>query len=234
MKKERLDIDRVAFVGRTYEEYGRIFGLDYRQLRRGRILDCPAGAASFTAEAVRRGIDAVACDILYDLSPQALIKKGEEDILLINEKVGEVPHLYVWDYYRDRDDLISKRKQALSLFVDNFTFGRAAGRYVAASLPRLPFADGVFSLVLSGHFLFLYRDMLDIDFHKACLLELTRVSSGDVLIFPISGLDGRPYPHLEDVLHFLDANGVEAGIRRSAFEFQRGANIMMSMRKKKA
>ncbi|MDA8433895.1 MAG: hypothetical protein M0Z60_13175 [Nitrospiraceae bacterium] len=232
MKKERLDIDRVAFIGRTYEEYEKIFGLDYRHLRKARILDCPAGAASFAAEAGRRGFDVVACDILYGLSRRALLSKGEKDIALINEKLGGVAHLYLWDYYRDRDGLISKRREALGRFAADFPRGRAAGRYVAASLPRLPFADGTFSLVLSCHFLFLYGDMLDIDFHKECLLELARVSSGDVLIFPLSGLDGDPYPHLGEVLRFLDVNGVEAGIRRAPFEFQRDANMMMRLRRK--
>jgi hypothetical protein len=229
MKKNRLDINRVAFIGRTYDEYARIFGLDDPLLMQGKILDCPAGAASFAAEACGRGFDVVACDILYDLPFQELIRRGEKDIQLIYEKVGEVSHLYVWDYYRDRDDLIARRKKALTLFAEDLSGGKAGGRYVKASLPRLPFADGTFRLAVSGHFLFLYGDMLDLDFHKACLMELMRVSSGEVRIFPLCGLDAEPYRHLGEVLCFLRSEGVDAEISRVPFEFQRGANMMMRL-----
>jgi hypothetical protein len=232
MKKERLDIDRVAFIGRTYDEYVRIFGLDDSLLRQGRILDCPAGAASFAAEADRSGSDVVACDILYDLPPDELIAKGERDIKLIHDKVGEVSHLYVWDYYRDREDLVALRTKALTQFAEDLKGGIAQGRYVKASLPRLPFADDAFSVVLSGHFLFLYGDMLDLAFHKACLMELVRVSSGEVRIFPLCGLDAKPYRHLEEILAFLDSQGVNTEIRKVPFEFQRGANRMMSLRRR--
>ncbi len=232
MKKARLDIDRVAFIGRTYDEYMRIFALEESLLKQCPVLDCPAGAASFAAEAGRYGSDVVACDILYDLPPDELVAKGERDIRLIYDKIGEVPHLYVWDYYKNRDDLISMRKKALALFAEDLKRGIAQGRYVKASLPRLPFADNTFSLVLSAHFLFLYGDMLDPDFHKACLMELMRVSSGEVRIFPLSGLDLRPYRHLDEILFFLDSEGVDAEIVKVPFEFQRGANRMMRLRRR--
>lgn len=230
MKKARLDIDRVAFIGRTYDEYMRMFALEEPLLKQGPVLDCPAGAASFAAEAVQSGFDILACDILYDLPRKELIAKGERDIRLIYDKIGEVPHLYVWDYYKNRDDLISMRKKALALFAEDLKGGIAQGRYVKASLPRLPFADGTFSLVLSGHFLFLYGDMLDLDFHKACLTELMRVSSGEVRIFPLSELDLRPYRHLDEILSFLASEGVDTEIVKVPFEFQRGANRMLRMR----
>ncbi len=233
MKKDRLDLDQVAFIGRTLDEYVRIFGLDSPLLRQGRILDCPAGAASFTAEAALSGLDVVACDVLYGLPPEELVWKGEKDIKLIYDKVGEVSHLYVWDYYKDRDDLITMRKKALALFADDIASDGSARRYVQASLPRLPFADETFSLVLSGHFLFLYGDMLDLEFHKASLMELMRVSSGEVRIFPVSQLDTKPYRHIGEIISFLDSRGVEAEISRVPFEFQRGANRMMRLRRKK-
>lgn len=232
MKKTRLDIDRVAFIGRTYDEYMRMFALEDSLLRQCPVLDCPAGAASFAAEAGRHGSDVVACDILYDLPPDELIRKGERDIKLIHDKVGEVSHLYVWNYYKNREDLISMRKKALALFAEDLKGGIAQGRYVKASLPRLPFADDTFSLVLSGHFLFLYGAMLDLDFHKACLTELMRVSSGEVRIFPLSELDLRPYRHLDKILLFLDSEGVDTEIVKVPFEFQRGANRMMKLRRR--
>jgi hypothetical protein len=232
VKKKRLDIDNVAFIGRTYDEYARIFGLDDRLLREGRVLDCPAGAASFAAEASLWGIDVVACDILYDRPREELIGKGERDIRLIYDKIGEVSHLYVWDYYKNREELIARRRQALALFARDFADDGTDGRYVKAALPNLPFEDATFSLVLSSHFLFLYGDMLDLEFHKACLTELMRVSSGEVRVFPLSGLDTKPYRNLDEILSFLDAEGIETEISTVPFEFQRGANRMMRLSRK--
>ena len=51
MNHNHLNIDRIAFFGRTYAEYMDMFGLGESLLRNGRILDCPAGASSFVAEA---------------------------------------------------------------------------------------------------------------------------------------------------------------------------------------
>ncbi|MDA8241629.1 MAG: hypothetical protein M0Z67_14845 [Nitrospiraceae bacterium] len=76
--------------------------------------------------------------------------------------------------------------------------------------------------------------MLDLDFHKACLMELMRVSSGEVRIFPLSGLDLRPYRRLEEMLSFLDSKDIEADIAGVPFEFQRGANRMMTMKRRAA
>jgi len=228
----RLDIDRIAFIGRTLDEYVRIFDLDSSLLKKGPVLDCPAGAASFTAEARRSGAEVVACDILYDLSPGDLIEKGERDIRLIYDKVGEVSHLYVWDYYKDRDALMALRMKSLTLFAEDFRDGYKKGRYIKASLPHLPFADNTFPLVISGHFLFLYGDMLDFDFHKKCLMELMRVSSGEVRVFPLHGLDAKPYPYLGEVISFLRTAQIDAEITEAPFEFQRGGNRMLKMRRK--
>lgn len=47
--KGKLDLERIVFIGRTYEEYIRMFDLLESDLIGQRILDCPAGACSFTA-----------------------------------------------------------------------------------------------------------------------------------------------------------------------------------------
>lgn len=230
--KSFLDIDRIAFVGRTYAEYLRIFDLTEDLLDRSEVLDCPAGASSFTAECRRRGYSSTACDILYGLSAGELLKKGREDIRHVFERFDEVSHLYIWKYYKDREEVIGLRSNALSLFSEDFERGLREGRYVHAGLPHLPFRDGRFNLVLSGHFLFLYGDRLDVDFHISCLRELLRVSSGEVRIFPLTGLDAEPYAHLHEILRCLRSEDINVSIVKVPFEFQRGANTMMKLRKK--
>ena len=228
-KNDGLDIDRIAFFGRTYAEYLDIFGLDEAVLGQGRILDCPSGASSFALEAARKGYDVTACDILYDRSATELFERGKKDIAHVFEKFDGVSHLYSWDYYRSKQQVMTLRNTALELFAEDFSCCSAEGRYIPAGLPRLPFPDGMFSLVLSAHFLFLYGDRLDLDFHKACLEELVRVCSGEVRIFPLVGLDAKPYPHMDAILHFLAVKGIRMDIVKVPFEFQRGSDHMMRL-----
>ena len=224
-----LDIDRIAFFGRTYAEYLDIFGLDEAVLGQGRILDCPGGASSFALEAARKGYGVTACDILYDRSATELFERGKKDIAHVFENFDGVSHLYSWDYYRSKQQVMTLRNKALEMFVDDFSCCSVEGRFITAGLPLLPFLDGMFSLVLSAHFLFLYGDRLDLDFHKACLVELVRVCSGEVRIFPLVGLDAKPYPYMDEIPHFLAVKGIRTDIVKVPFEFQRGSDRMMRL-----
>ncbi|MEH7463836.1 hypothetical protein V7166_17615 [Bacillus thuringiensis] len=42
----KLDIERVIFIGRTFEEYCDMFQLQDEDIQNNKILDCPAGAYS--------------------------------------------------------------------------------------------------------------------------------------------------------------------------------------------
>jgi hypothetical protein len=228
-RKTTLDLDRVVFIGRTYFEYLRMFDLDEPALKHGAVLDCAAGPSSFTAEAHARGFDVIACDMLYGNPAEILEDKGRQDIEHTFRKVDEVPHLYVWKYYQDRDEIIGLRHRALETFARDFQIGSSAGRYLQAELPRLPFHNRSFSLVLSSHFLFLYGDRLSVDFHVASLREMARISSNEVRVYPLQGLDAKPYPFMDDVLERLDSAGVRTEIVPTPFEFQRGANMMLKL-----
>lgn len=228
-EKDCLDIDRVAFIGRTYSEYMRIFDLDASVFRNGAILDCPAGPSSFTAEARRAGFSVTACDSVYNLPVEHLAAKGKKDIEHVFEKLDEVRHLYAWDYYKGKDEIVSLRQASLAAFLRDFPDGMAEGRYVHGVLPRLPFPDNAFSLVLVSHFLFLYGDRLDLNFHKACVKEIMRVSSGEARIFPLQGLDAKPYPYIGELLSFLEAENIAAKIVDVPFEFQKGSNKILRL-----
>jgi len=231
MRKDVLSLDRVAFLGRTYAEYLDMFGMEEPALRRGPVLDCPAGPSSFAAEAAGKGIDVTACDVLYGLSPEALRVRGEEDIAYVFERFDEASHLYTWEYYHDKEEVVSLRRRALETFLGDYGKGKAAGRYVAAALPRLPFPDGMFSLVLSGNLLFLYGDRVDFEFHLAALRELVRVSTGEVQVFPLAGLDAKPYPRLSEVIGMLHGDGMKTEVLAVPFEFQRGGNRVLRIMK---
>ncbi len=59
--------------------------------------------------------------------------------------------------------------------------------------------------------------------------ELIPVSYGEVRIFPLEGLDAKPYHYMDKVLSFLHSADIKAEIVKAPFEFQRGANQMMKL-----
>jgi hypothetical protein len=64
-KNLKLDINRIVFIGRTFEEYIKMFDLSPENLENMKVLDCAGGACSFTAHANKLGIDSTSCDIAY-------------------------------------------------------------------------------------------------------------------------------------------------------------------------
>ena len=226
-----LQLDRIVFIGRTYFEYLRMFDLNESDLKLGRVLDGAAGPSSFTAEATAKGFDATACDMLYCHPVETLADKGRMDIEHTFRKVDDVPHLYVWKYYKDRQEIIGLRHKALGAFARDYEEEIREGRHIKAELPRLPFPDRTFTLVLSSHFLFLYGDRLSLDFHVESLMEMMRVCSGEVRVYPLQGLDAKPYPHMEELLLRLRSEGLQGELVPTSFEFQRGANTMLTLKR---
>ncbi len=228
--KDKMELEDVAFIGRTYAEYMDMFAMEEKIFLDGPVLDCPAGSSSFTAEACTRGHRVTACDMLYNLPVRELEEKGNRDITLIGQKMEETAHLFRWDYYGDKKGHMGHRVAALSRFVADYPAGGKKGRYVRAELPHLPFADKSFTLALSSHFLFLCGDRLNPGSHAESLMEMARVSSGEVRVYPLQGLDGKPYPHMEEVLNMLEQNGISAEIRFTPFKFFRGADKMLALK----
>jgi hypothetical protein len=91
-----------------------------------------------------------------------------------------------------------------------------------ASLPLLPYPDGSFELVLSAHSLFIYDDKLDYEFQLNSILELSRVSSREVRIYPLQSMNARIYPYMEKLIYDLKHGGLDARIAEVGFEFLRG------------
>lgn len=99
---------------------------------------------------------------------------------------------------------------------------------MAGALPHLPFADGAFDLVLCSHLLFTYDDRFNEAWHLAALLEMVRVSSGQVRVFPlVSHVDGRRSVILDNLRQDLTAQGLPSRVRRVAYELQRGGDEML-------
>jgi hypothetical protein len=78
-------------------------------------------------------------------------KKGEEDIEYVVNRVLLSPDLYNWNFYLSIEQLREYRKLALDQFISDYSIVRKRKRYLNAKLPKLPFEDKSFDLVLSGH-----------------------------------------------------------------------------------
>jgi hypothetical protein len=187
-----LELPAVSFFGRTLEEYTRFFGLDVTALRGRAVLDVAAGPSSFTVEAHRRGIDAVAVDPLYDRPHGELAGRVRDDYARMFEQIREKRRLFRFKHFPSFDAAEADRRAAASRFLADYDGNARHGRYVRASLPYLPFLDGAFDLVLCAHLLFIYAHRFDFDWHVAACAELARVSHGEVRIHPVVGTGGQP------------------------------------------
>jgi hypothetical protein len=220
----RYEIDDVAFVGRTLDEYRRTFDLDVEALSGRRVLDCPGGACSFVRESRDRGVRAVGADVRDDRTPAALSRTATLAVDRAMDALDGVEELYRWAFYDGVAELSSYRHRAASRFLRDYATN--GERYAHASLPTLPYPTGEFDLVLSAHFLFLYDDRLSTAFHLEAIRELSRVG-GEIRVFPLSGFDAERSDLVEPVGETLRAAGRAVETRPVPFEFQRGATEML-------
>jgi SAM-dependent methyltransferase len=222
-------LDRVVPWGRSFEEYGRMFLLDDRDLA-SRILGCGDGPASFNAVATRNGATVTSCDPIYRWPAGDIEQRIAVTYDQVLEQTRQNAGQFVWDDAIPSVEALGRvRMTAMRAFLADYEQGRAAGRYVDAELPALPFPDASFDLALCSHLLFLYSAQLDEAFHRAAVLELARVSS-EVRIFPLLALDGQRSPHLSGTVDALVEAGCSVSIESVPYEFQSGGNQMMRIR----
>lgn len=208
-----------------------MFKLKEKDLVGRRILDCPAGACSFTAISNQLGSEVTAADIAYYYSADELEDKGIQDIEHAMSELVKVQGNFVWDYFKSIEDLTQARSRALN---DNIRDQRQTPeRYVPVILPNLPFNDEDFDLTLSAHFLFMYSDRLDYDFHLKTINELMRVTRGELRIFPLVDLSCKRYEHLDRLIDEMVQQGFAVEEMEVPYEFQKGANQMLSIRRMK-
>jgi hypothetical protein len=220
-----IQLSEVIPWGRSFEEYRRMFALTGDDLA-GCILGCGDGPASFNAEATAHGYSVVSCDPIYACSPAEIERRVNDCYDGLIAQVRRSPDGFVWDHFQDADHLGRCRLAAMRRFLADFDGGRAAGRYVTASLPSLPFADGEFALALVSHLLFLYSEQLSFEFHRAAVKELLRVAR-EVRIFPLLTLEQKLSPHIDPLRSHVAGKGWQAEIRVVPYEFQRGGNEML-------
>ena len=220
--RSTIELSEVIPWGRSFDEYRRMFSLTDGDLA-GRILGCGDGPASFNAEATAFEHRVVSFDPIYALSAGEIERRVEQCYDTVISQVKKNPAGFVWGYFRDPDHLGECRLAAMRRFMADFEKGKREGRYVAASLPTLPFDNGRFSLAVVSHFLFLYSEQLDSMFHLAALEELLRVAD-EVRVFPLLDLGRGWSVHVDPVCDYFNRRGFAVETIAVDYEFQRAEN----------
>lgn len=214
--------------GRSFDEYVAMFHLSTDDLKR-RILGVSDGPASFNAVMHQQGRDMVSVDPLYRFSADQVRQRIQETYDIVLDQVRQNQDKFVWQAIPSVEALGKIRMEAMEVFCDDLIAGKRQGRYLEGALPQLPFTDRSFDLVLSSHFLFLYSDHLDLDFHLAAARELARLGQ-EVRIFPLVDYNSQPSPYLEPVMEALGAAGWSCCIEEVPYRFQITGHQMLRIR----
>jgi len=215
--------------GRSFEEYRRMFGLSEQDLNL-RIIGCGDGPASFNAEMFQLDHHVVSCDPLYQLTTPQIQERIDVTFENVMRQTTEHQHKFVWTRIKTPEELGKVRLSAMRKFLADFDIGKRDGRYVTAELPNIPFQSNAYDLAICSHFLFLYSDILSFEFHQHAIKEMCRVAR-EARIFPLLNYNAKPSPFVEPMLKVLADAGYNTSVETVPYEFQRGGNQMLRVRK---
>ncbi|QLH43354.1 MAG: hypothetical protein HWD59_11995 [Coxiellaceae bacterium] len=113
----------------------------------------------------------------------------------------------------------------MATFIADYPVGQQEGRYLAGSLPTLPFTERDFELALCAYLLFA-NSRLSLAFHLAAIKEMCRVAE-EVRIYPLIDEKGEPAATLAPVMLALQQENYGVAVKEVAYELQRGGNAML-------
>jgi hypothetical protein len=229
MKDMKLNLNDIALIGRTFDEYRGMFKLDDID-KAEKILDVGSGVSSFCSQANELGYNVTACDSIYCLPPETLKNKAENDLNEIIRQLPQLKEMYIWDYFGDIPALKNQRESAYKDFSNDYS-RRLNDRYKYDTLPKSSFHNNEFSITLSSHFLFLYDDRLNYDFHKKAIFEMLRISSKEVRIFPLVNLKGQRSEYVKSIIYEAFDKGYGISIEKTDYEFIKNGNEMLIISK---
>ena len=158
------------------------------------------------------------------------MKKRIDDVrITVMQQMRENINNYVWTNIKNLEELENIRMSAMRSFLSDFEKGKQDGRYIYHELPnRLIYADDSFDIGLSSHFLLMYT-VLGYEFHIQSMTEMLRVCK-EIRIFPIVDLDANKTDLISKVINYFDKR-YDVEIRKTQYEFQKGDNNMLIIRK---
>ncbi|MBM4241845.1 MAG: class I SAM-dependent methyltransferase [Euryarchaeota archaeon] len=225
--KIKAKIKGPIFIGRSWAEYLKFFDLNEEFLKDRKVLDCAAGASSFTANMNSKGYDVTAVDILYERKVEFLREKCVKHLNILIQALYKIEGHFVWSFFKGLEDLRYNRMIACREFSQDYKKNQGK-TYIKANLGNLPFKDNSFDLVLCSHLLFIYDHRLSYRFHINSIREMLRVSSDEIRIYPLVKEKGEKSLFLDQVINEIRED-VEVEIVGVDYEFRRGGNEMMKI-----
>ncbi|MBC2582263.1 hypothetical protein [Clostridium sp. DJ247] len=223
--KRKLDLKDIVLIGRTFDEYYKMFNISSIN-KNEKILDVASGVSSFCAEAKALGYDVTASDRIYCFSAEEIEEKCAKDLETTMEKLAEVEDLYKWEFFKDIEHLKRQRRKAYKGFIEDFKQNSAV-RYINTEYPKNNFKDKQFNIALVSHFLFMYDEYLDYEFHKRVIKELTRITSKEIRVFPMVNLKGEKSLFVDKLMEDECFSNYKIGIVKVDYEFVNGGNEML-------
>ncbi|MFD5467821.1 hypothetical protein ACFWIQ_34165 [Kitasatospora sp. NPDC127059] len=230
--RARAPDQAVLVTSRPLDEYCALFGLTRARLAAlpGPLLDCPGGASGLTAEARELGCRVIAVDPAYALPLPEIQARALAARASMALAMAARPHLYPSSRPhrppRPERYLRSWDRARLLFAADSAAHPQS---YLAAVLPRLPFADGAFALTLSGYLIFAYPELFGPEHQLAALAELVRVTApgGEVRVQPLNDGHGRRCGHLDRVRYALGERRIASEVRRVPLGDGRAGRVMV-------
>lgn len=219
-----LHLDKVVLLGRTFDEYRQYFLLEAEALRGRRVLDVAGGVSSFTVEANDRGIHAISADPVYELPPEEIRRRAGPDLDKVIAGVRGLP-TYRWTAYRDPEHVRELREKAVTRFLEDLP--KHPERYCASALPKLPFGVKEFDVTLVSYLLFAYDGNFSYEFHRDAVLELMRVTRGEVRIYPTVNFEAEPSEYVGRLQQDPVCESFRFEIVPTNFEFLVGSNCFL-------
>lgn len=226
---KKLELKDIVLIGRTFNEYYKMFDISSIDAKKEKILDVASGVSSFCAEANSKGYDVTASDRIYCFSAEEIEEKCSKDLALTMKRLSDVKDLYKWEFYKNIGDLEKERKKAYTRFIEDFK-QKLDTVYIKTEYPKSNFKDKRFTIALVSHFLFIYDEHLDYEFHKQTIKEIVRTTSKEIRIFPIVNLKGEKSMFVNRIMNDDDFTMCKMQIIKVDYEFVKGGNEMLTIR----
>lgn len=217
-------IGRLVVTPRALADYRDMFVLTDDDLVAGPVLDCPGGASPFGAQVRARGGTVISVDPVYDTPTAELMAVVRKDIEHTCVWAASQGPALNWSYLGSAEAMRRAFEVGADLFAMDYEPN--SPHYVAAALPHLPFPDRHFRLALSSHLLFCYPEYLGYDEHLASVLELVRVTAGEVRVYPL--IDPGEMTRLTALRTALASNGVYTEVRPAGCAWQPGGGHFLA------
>lgn len=223
-----FNLENVVPWGRNFNEYKLMFQLNESDVSKN-IAGFGDGPSCFNYEATQQGYSVTSFDPIYQFSKDELKKRIDDVRITVMQQMRENINNYVWTNIKNLEELENIRMSAMRSFLSDFEKGKQDGRYICHELPnRLIYTDDSFDIGLSSHFLLMYT-VLGYEFHIQSMTEMLRVCK-EIRIFPIVDLDANKTDLISKVINYFDKR-YDVEIRKTQYEFQKGDNNMLIIRK---